>query len=56
MKLNETHDPARRGWIAAANLPDTDFPIQNLPLGIFREGGTASRLHFHCCQILFLYS
>jgi fumarylacetoacetase len=40
MNLNETHDPARRSWIAAANLPDTDFPIQNLPLGVFREGGT----------------
>ena len=40
MKLNETHDPARRSWVAAANHPGTDFPIQNLPLGIFREGGT----------------
>jgi fumarylacetoacetase len=41
MNLNETHDPARRSWIAAANLPDADFPIQNLPLGIFRESGFA---------------
>ena len=40
MKLNETHDPARRSWVAAANHPGTDFPIQNLPFGIFREGGT----------------
>ena len=40
MKLNETHDPARRSWLPAANHPDTDFPIQNLPLGIFREGGS----------------
>lgn len=39
MNLNETHDPARRSWTAAANLPDADFPIQNLPLGIFRESG-----------------
>lgn len=41
MKLNETHDPTRRSWVLTANLPDTDFPIQNLPLGIFREGGIA---------------
>jgi len=40
MNLNETHDPARRSWILTANRPDTDFPIQNLPLGVFREGGT----------------
>jgi hypothetical protein len=40
MKLNETHDPARRSWLPAANHPDTDFPIQNLPLGIFRESGS----------------
>ena len=41
MKLNETHDPSRRSWVETANHPDTDFPIQNLPLGIFREGGRA---------------
>jgi fumarylacetoacetase len=34
--LNETHDPARRSWVESANSPDTDFPIQNLPFGIFR--------------------
>jgi len=27
--------------VLSANHPDTDFPIQNLPLGIFREHGTA---------------
>ena len=41
MSLNETHDPSRRSWLQSANHPDTDFPIQNLPLGIFREGGIA---------------
>jgi fumarylacetoacetase len=25
-------------WVASANRPDTDFPIQNLPLGVFRSG------------------
>jgi fumarylacetoacetase len=33
--LDETHDPARRSFVEAANRADTDFPIQNLPLGIF---------------------
>jgi len=41
MKLNDTHDPSRKSWVASANQPDTDFPIQNLPLGIFRRGGIA---------------
>lgn len=35
-ELNETHDPARRSWVKSANAPDTDFPIQNLPFGLFR--------------------
>src|SRR5262249_37023461 len=34
--LNETHDPARRSFVESANLPGSDFPIQNLPLGVFR--------------------
>ncbi len=36
--LNETHDPAARSWVAAANQPDCDFPLQNLPLAVFRAG------------------
>lgn len=38
-----THDPARRSWVASANAPGTDFPIQNLPLGVFSTGGTGPR-------------
>lgn len=34
--LDATHDPARRSWLASANLPDADFPLQNLPFGVFR--------------------
>ena len=34
--INETHDAARRSFVASANAPDADFPIQNLPLGVFR--------------------
>jgi fumarylacetoacetase len=37
-KLNATHDPARKSWVESANSADTDFPIQNLPLGVFRKG------------------
>ena len=37
--LNETHDPARQSWVAGANAPDCDFPIQNLPFGAFRPRG-----------------
>src|SRR5438105_4272057 len=38
--LNETHDPALRGWVASAQAADTEFPIQNLPLAVFRRRGT----------------
>src|ERR1019366_292332 len=36
--LNETHDPARRSFVESANVADSDFPIQNLPFGVFRPG------------------
>ncbi|MGY4178672.1 fumarylacetoacetase [Bradyrhizobium sp. USDA 4518] len=35
VQLDETHDPARRSFVETANGSATDFPIQNLPLGIF---------------------
>jgi fumarylacetoacetase len=37
--MNPTHDPSLRSWVQSANQPDTDFPVQNLPFGIFRERG-----------------
>jgi fumarylacetoacetase len=37
--LNPTHDPARRSWLDSANRPDCDFPIQNLPFGVFSAAG-----------------
>lgn len=39
IELNATHDPARRSWVESANHPETDFPIQNLPFGLFESGG-----------------
>jgi carbohydrate-selective porin OprB len=41
--VNETHDPARRSWVKAANEIGCDFPIQNLPFGIFRAPGRDPR-------------
>lgn len=38
-----THDPALRSWVASANAPGTDFPIQNLPFGIFDRPGETPR-------------
>lgn len=37
--MNETHDPKLSSWLDSANSPDTDFPIQNLPFGIFTRSG-----------------
>lgn len=30
-----TLDPALKSWVESANQPGTDFPIQNLPYGVF---------------------
>ena len=39
-KLNETHDVRLRSWVESANAAGTDFPIQNLPYGVFRRLGS----------------
>jgi fumarylacetoacetase len=41
--VNKTHDPALTSWIESANSPDTDFPIQNLPFGVFSRKGDSER-------------
>jgi len=41
--IDETHDPNLRSWVEPANRPGCDFPIQNLPLGVFRERGEQRR-------------
>ena len=35
-ELNETHDAALESWVESANRGGCDFPIQNLPFGVFR--------------------
>ena len=39
--LNRSHDPTRRSWVPAANHDGAEFPLQNLPLGVFELGGRA---------------
>lgn len=39
MQLNETHDVSLRSWVDSANLPESDFPLQNLPFSVFRREG-----------------
>ncbi len=34
--LNETHDPSRKSFVESANAPGCDFPIQDLPFGVYR--------------------
>ncbi|MFN2564755.1 MAG: fumarylacetoacetase [Gemmatimonadaceae bacterium] len=34
---DETHRPDLRSWVESANDTRTDFPIQNLPFGVFRR-------------------
>lgn len=42
MRLDETHDPARTSWISSAN-GHADFPIQNLPVGVFSPPGSTEK-------------
>ena len=43
MSLDETHDPASASWVESANAPGCDFPIQNLPFGIFRRRNSSEK-------------
>jgi fumarylacetoacetase len=40
--IDDTHDPARRSWVPGAD-GHPDFPIQNLPLGVFSPHGGKAR-------------
>jgi fumarylacetoacetase len=37
--LDETHDLKTKSWVESANVAGVDFPVQNLPFGIFRRHG-----------------
>jgi fumarylacetoacetase len=38
--LDETHDSRTQSWVESANVAGSDFPIQNLPFGVFRRRNT----------------
>ena len=40
--IDETHDPRRESWVASAR-GHAEFPIQNLPLGVFSPVGGPAR-------------
>jgi fumarylacetoacetase len=40
--IDDTHAPDRRSWVASANQ-HADFPIQNLPLGVFTPSAGTPR-------------
>jgi len=39
--IDHTHNPDALSWVASATPGTTDFPIQNLPFGVFRRSGSA---------------
>jgi len=41
--MNITHDPSIESWVESANDAETDFPLQNLPFGVFRRGGSTDK-------------
>ena len=41
--IDATHDPALVSWVESANDPATDFPIQNLPFGVFGVAAESAR-------------
>jgi len=43
MTLDHTHDPALASWVDSAN-GHRDFPVQNLPLGVFSAEGAERRI------------
>jgi fumarylacetoacetase len=42
MPLDVTNDPQRKSWVSTANRPAHDFPIQNLPIAVFRRSNSQS--------------
>jgi fumarylacetoacetase len=42
--MNATHDPELQSWVKSANDPASDFPIQNLPFGLFAFANRGPRV------------
>lgn len=43
--IDATHDVNLRSWVESANQANTDFPIQNLPFGVFQHPGSPEPPH-----------
>jgi fumarylacetoacetase len=41
--IDHTHDPAAKSWVSGA-CEHADFPLQNLPLGVFSTGSDDARI------------
>ena len=39
--LDESHDPGATSWVESASAAEGDFPLQNLPFGVFRRRAVA---------------
>lgn len=37
VRLDETHNPEAKSWVASGNAAGTDFPLQNLPFCVFQD-------------------
>jgi len=44
VRVDETHDPRLRSWVDSAEDAATDFPVQNLPFGVFRRDAAPPRI------------
>lgn len=42
--LDHTHHADAVSWVASAQDPDTDFPMQNLPFGVYQATGQSPRI------------
>jgi len=43
-KFDPTTAPALKSWLETANAPDCEFPIQNLPYGVFKTADSGARV------------
>lgn len=44
ISLDHTHRAGAASWVASAQDADSDFPIQNLPFGVYRAGDAPPRI------------
>jgi fumarylacetoacetase len=42
--INASHDPNLQSWVESANHQNADFPIQNLPFGVFQTDRDSARI------------